>query len=121
MPHLDPKNINGRLYAQVSELLTQLETSEHITIKERIAALIAIGRVQTIFVGLRKEKSGDDTAGSTVRKYAGAFKNDPGGRKKRARGGTAALPKPEPEPDTADDWFERAGIVADSSDDDDSE
>jgi hypothetical protein len=116
MRTLDPENINGRLYKQVAALLTQLEAGEHITIKERIAALVAIGRIQTIFVGLRKEKNADESAGSTVRKYATAFKNDAGRGKKRARGGSRAR---EVESDgTADDWFERAGVLADGDDDD---
>lgn len=115
MPVLDPENINGRLYAQVAVLLTQLEVGEHITLKERIAALIAIGRIQTIFAGLRREKTSDEDAGSTVRKYADAFKNDAGGRKKRARGGTS---QPVAD-DTPDDWFERAGVVSDGDAEDD--
>jgi hypothetical protein len=108
----DPLDINLRLYKQISELLTDLEQPEagqRITMRERIAAIIAIGRIQTIFVGLRKENLGVGS-GSTVRKYAAAFKNDASGRKKIAG--------PPPEPDEPDDWFERADIAADDSGDD---
>lgn len=99
IPQRDPRNINGRLYAQIDALLTQLETGEHITLKERIAAMIAVARIQVAFVGLRKEKVPDDVvAGSTVRKYATAFANDTRRRAKGAR--PVAVPaRPEPEPD----------------------
>lgn len=91
----DPLDINGRLYKQVSELLTQLETGEHITLKERVAALVAISRIQYVFVNLRKEKVGDTDAGAAVRKYATAFTKDAArGRKKTTRPA-----EPEPEPD----------------------
>ena len=114
-PATDPANINGRLYRQLDLVLAGLEDpgrEEKVTLKERIAALIAIARIQIAFVGMRKEKLDDPDRGASVRKYATAFtKNDTGRGKKRA--GTAAKPKPGPEPD--DDWFEQSGL----SDDDD--
>lgn len=70
----DPLQINARLYRQVGELLSQLEEKENITLKERVSALIAVGRLQTIFAGLRKEKVEDHDAGNSVRKYSAAFK-----------------------------------------------
>ena len=105
---IDPLGLNARLYRQVSRLLDDLESDnfEEITIRERIAALIAIGRIQTVFVALRKEnKDGDPrTAGSAVRKYARAFKTD------GARGGAKDTRRPRraaaeqlPEPDFIDD------------------
>jgi hypothetical protein len=116
----DPLNINDRLYKQLGILLDQLEQKDddddgpRVTLKERIAALIAVGRIQTIFAGLRKlaSKQDDPDAGSSVRKYQGAFQNDPGGRKK---GGRRKPPgrQPEPEPD---DWFEHAAIDDDADD-----
>jgi hypothetical protein len=92
MPNLDPKAINARLYNQVSELLAQLENNGDITIRERIAALMAIGRLQTIFLALRlKDKQDDPNAGTTVRKYATAFKaHDTSRRKAAARANAAA-------------------------------
>jgi hypothetical protein len=105
MANLDPKNINSRIYAQLDKLLSKLEGSEHVTIKELTAALLVATRIQYVFVGIRKEKSGDDDAGSAVRRYSGAFKNknDAGGGKK-GRGRAQPAAKPEP-----DDWFEHAG------------
>lgn len=84
----DPKDINLRLYRQMDMLLLQLEDpDQHITAKERAAAIAIIARIQAIFIMLRKEgKAEDDSrAGSSVRKYAEAFSNDAGRRKKRAR------------------------------------
>lgn len=105
---LDPKQIGPRLYNQVSALLTQLETGEHITLKERVQALVAIGRLQQIFLALRKGQPDDERAGSTVKKYATAFSAaDAAGRRK-----AAARSKTRPEPA---DWFEHA----DTADDDD--
>lgn len=93
--NLDPLSINVRLYHQVSEMLTQLENSPNVTLKERVAALVAIGRIQVIFTTLRKEKISDPGTGSSVRKYAAAFKaHDTRGRKKIA-GTVAAEPEPE--------------------------
>ncbi|HEX8827325.1 MAG TPA: hypothetical protein VF778_04350 [Xanthobacteraceae bacterium] len=109
--NLDPLKINERLYKQVGELLTQLETGKHVTMRERVQALVAIGRVQVIFMGLRKENADEPAAGSTVRKYATAFeKNDPRGRKKASRSAKSAEP--------ASDWFEHAAIAADDTDND---
>lgn len=115
-PNLDPLNINARLYKQLDLLLDQLETRDDaddgpkITLKERIAALIAVGRIQTIFAGLRKKDPDDPDAGSSVRKYAGAFKNEAGRGAKGGRRRPARQPDAEP-----DDWFERAA-TADADD-----
>jgi hypothetical protein len=100
----DPLQVNVRIYRQVVRLLEQLEEGEHVTLRERFQALMAIARIQYVFVQLRKEKVGDDgTAGSSVRKYATAFKaHDPRGRKKAPRSTVASS---DPEPD--DNWFER--------------
>ncbi|HEY2530287.1 MAG TPA: hypothetical protein VGJ20_20515 [Xanthobacteraceae bacterium] len=108
MPSLDPLNVNQRLYRQVAKLLDQLENLDksgevRITLKERIAALVAIGRIQTIFMGLRKENADEPTAGSSVRKYAGNFKGT-GDTRRRTKGSRPAFrPTDDPVPD---DWFE---------------
>lgn len=113
---LDPKNINARLYNQVDAMLLQLEARDddpelpRLTLKERIAALIAIARIQVAFVGLRKEKlPDDDEPGSAVRKYATAFANDARRGTTRGGRGTAAatarrpaVSNPAPEPDDLD-------------------
>ena len=71
----DPLNVNQRLYGQIGKLLDDLEAADRddkMTMPQRISALIAIGRIQTIFQGLKKGDY-DGSAGSTVRKYAAAF------------------------------------------------
>ena len=89
---VDRLNVNARLYNQIAKLLDDLEeqdAEDPLDIKTRIAALIAIGRIQTVFVGLRKEnRDGGPGAGSAVRKYARAFKTD------GARGGTKDTRRP---------------------------
>lgn len=88
---LDPRNINARLLAQVSRVLDDLEDKNlPIGPKDRVMALVAIGRIQIIFNTLRKA-SGDVESGSAVRRYSKAFatKNAVGGRKGSAR--SAAL------------------------------
>lgn len=114
--NLDPLGINVRLYNQISEILHHLETDERVTLKERIAALIAIGRIQIMFMGLRKEKMVDATSGSSVRKYSQAFKaHDARGRK------ALAGKRAEPEPSGDDDIIGDALADALGDDDDDRE
>jgi hypothetical protein len=89
MPHktADPLNVNARLYKQLGRLLDDMEAADRddtMTFPQRIAALIAVGRVQKIFVDLRKGDLLDGTAGSAVRKYSEAF-----ARPHAARGGKA--------------------------------
>ena len=112
MANLDPLGINVRLYNQISEVLHQLENDGHVTLKERIAALIAIGRIQVIFMGLRKEKYDDASTGSSVRKYAKAFKTHDARGRKAIAGGAA-------EPDDADNAIQSA--LDDAWGDDDAE
>jgi hypothetical protein len=99
MPSLDPHKINERLARQVAALLDQLEQGEHVTLRERFSALMAIARIQYVFVSLRKEKFDEPAAGTAVRKYQTAFKtNDARGRKKIARSAAVAqLNQPEPD------------------------
>ena len=111
----DPLQVNSRLYMQISELLSDLESGTNVTLRERVAALVAIGRIQTIFVGLRKEKGVyEPNAGAAVRKYATAFTKDDASRRKKIAG-PRAKPDAEPEPD----WFEAAGVANDDDGDDD--
>jgi hypothetical protein len=104
----DPLSVNIRLYRQISQLLTQLEQAEDgLTIRERVAALVAIGRIQVLFVNLRKEKFNDAAiAGSKVRKYATSFKAHDARRRAAAAGPT------EPEQPS-----ELDGLFDDDSDD----
>lgn len=100
---IDPLQVNNRLYKQVSEVLKQLEEGEHVTLKERFQALMAIARIQYVFVNLRKEKAADPDVGSTVRKYTAAFaKNDAG----RGKKGAGPAPEPGPAPDPGEQWWD---------------
>lgn len=105
----DPLNVNARLYRQISVLLEQMEdkdADEKLTIRERIAALTAIGRIQVIFAGLRKEQS-NVGSGSSAKKYEGAFVQQNATRRGTADTGPAQPP---------DDWFEQSGFSDDGDD-----
>ena len=72
----DPLNINDRLYKQIGRLLDDLEGDDRddkMTTPQRISALIAVGRILTIFASLRKGDYDYGNSGSAVRKYAAAF------------------------------------------------
>ena len=100
---LDPLKVNARLYKQIARLLDDLEDGDNrneITIPQRINALIAIGRIQGMFAGLRKaaRDESDQPTGGAVRKFATAFKtNAPRGRTGAAR--SAAQPAFDPDDD----------------------
>ena len=82
----DPLNINARLYGQIGRLLDDLESDDRddvMTTPQRISALIAVGRILTIFASLKKADYEHGNTGSAVRKYAAAF-----ARPDAARGGT---------------------------------
>jgi hypothetical protein len=81
----DPLDVNARLYRQIARLLDDLESADRdgmMTMPQRIAALIAVGRVQIMFANLRKNAFNDGSVGSAVRKYSAAF-----ARPHAARGG----------------------------------
>ena len=60
--NLDSHSINARLIAQIGRVLDDLEDRNlPIGPKERILALVAIGRLQVIFASLRKG-AGNDSA-----------------------------------------------------------
>lgn len=83
---LDPLDVNQRLYRQIARLLDDLEDADNklrVTLPQRISAMIAIGRIQVIFKGLRAESHEPDNVGSAVKRYARTFK------KNAARGRTA--------------------------------
>ena len=86
-PSGDPLDINGRLYKQIGRLIDDLESADRdeiITTPQRISALIAVGRILTIFAALKKSDYDYGNSGSAVRKYAAAF-----ARPDAARGGKA--------------------------------
>jgi hypothetical protein len=106
---VDPKSLESRLYNQVSLLLDDLEAqSIEITVPQRLNALIAVGRILTIFAGLRaKQAKLDDPAraGSVVREYSAAFAVSDAARRRTADSGSAADEADElvAELDAADD------------------
>jgi hypothetical protein len=70
----DPLDVNHRLYLQLGRLLDDMErldAEETMTFPQRVAAMIAIGRVQKMFADLRKADF--NAGGSEIRKYAAAF------------------------------------------------
>jgi hypothetical protein len=72
----DPLNIKDRLYQQIGRLLDDLEAADRneiMTQPQRVSALIAVGRVLTIFAALRKGDYDYGNAGSKIREYAAAF------------------------------------------------
>jgi hypothetical protein len=71
----DPIGLNRRLYAQLGKLLDDMEAAdrdERMTMPQRISALIAIGRLQKMFVDLRKGEI-NGGAGSAIARYSAAF------------------------------------------------
>jgi hypothetical protein len=86
----DPLDVNARLYRQIARLLDDLEAAdrdERMTMPQRIAALIAVGRVQTIFANLRKNAFNDGSAGSEIKRYSAAFaRQSPNAASRRASG-----------------------------------
>jgi hypothetical protein len=71
----DPLGVNRRLYLQLGKLIDDMEAAdrdERMTMPPRIQALIAVARVQKMFVDLRK---GEFSAGggSAINRYAAAF------------------------------------------------
>lgn len=71
----DPLNLNWRLYQQLGRLIDDMEAAdrdEKMTMPQRIAAMIAIGRVQKMFIDLRKGEF-NGGAGTAIEKYAAAF------------------------------------------------
>lgn len=83
----DPLSVKDRLYGQISRLLDDLESAdrdEMMTMPQRISALIAVGRVLTIFAALRKGDYDYGNTGSAVRKYAAAFARPDAARGRKA-------------------------------------
>lgn len=71
----DPLDINKRLYNQIGKLLDDMEAAdrdERMTMPQRIAALIAVGRVQKMFLDLRKGEFSVG-GGTAISRYSQAF------------------------------------------------
>ena len=84
---LDPKNVNGRLYDAMSKLL---DNFEDMTVREQVATVAAIARIQVLFIKLREEKSEPANVGTAVKRYEKAFQANATGRRKKITGSVAA-------------------------------
>ena len=89
---VDPLGISRRLYKQISLLLNDLEGEGKnsdliaVTTAQRVSALKAIAQIMILQQTLRiKEINDPGRAGSSVRKYASAFKTNAA----RGRAGSA--------------------------------
>lgn len=90
----DPLNINFRLYGQIGKLLDDLEREDRdevMTTPQRISALIAVGRILTIFAALKKNDYNYGNTGSKIREYSAAFSSQAHGV-----GSRAAHSRPDP-------------------------
>jgi hypothetical protein len=103
----DPLGVNRRLYLQLGKLIDDMEAAdrdERMTMPQRIQALIAVARVQKMFVDLRK---GEFSAGggSAINRYAAAFQTPHavGGRDEDGRPRVIVQFDRGPDPDEFDD------------------
>jgi hypothetical protein len=89
---LDPHDINSRVQALLDRILTRVEgEGDKISLSDLLKAAVYVSRVQTAFVGLRKEKRDEPSAGARAREYSKAFTTHAArGRKKGP--GPAAVP-----------------------------
>jgi hypothetical protein len=107
----DPLGVNRRLYLQLAKLIDDMEAAdrdERMTMPQRIQALIAVARVQKMFVDLRK---GEFSAGggSAINRYAAAFQtaNATGGGDEDGRPRVIVQFDRGPDPDSdSDDDFD---------------
>lgn len=75
----DPLNVNGRLYRAMSTLL---DTFEEMTVREQVATVSAIARIQVLFIKLREEKYDTGSAGTALKRYEKAFAANAARRRK---------------------------------------
>jgi hypothetical protein len=101
---LDPLNIDGRLYEQVSKLLDQLQDPS-VTIRERYMSLAAIARIRISYVKLSDGEA--PNAGSTVRKYTAAFAANAAGGRARISRRNAAHAAADADRDHVEDEIDR--------------
>jgi hypothetical protein len=107
----DPLDLKGRLYKQLGKLLDDMERADRdelMTMPQRIQALIALGRVQKMFLDLRK---GELSAGggSAVERYSAAFATPHaiGGRNERSGpANIVQFDRTEPDDDDREDEFD---------------
>jgi hypothetical protein len=110
-PDDDPLDLKGRLYKQLGRLLDDMEAAdaeEKMTMPQRIQALVALGRVQKMFLDLRKGEL-NAGAGSTVSRYAAAFQTPHAIGRGSDRAGPANIvqfDRTEPDDDDREDEFD---------------
>lgn len=66
----DPKNLNGRLYDAMSRLL---DTFDDMTVREQVATVSAIARIQMTWIKIRENANATANSGTTVKRYEKAF------------------------------------------------
>ena len=84
---LDPHNINPRLQEWISELI---EKRDDMSVREEIAAIAAIGRLQVLFIKLREEGGGGVATGTEVKRFEQYFKTNAKSRRKGVAGKSTA-------------------------------
>ena len=88
---LDPHNVTPRLQQWISELI---EKRDNMSVREEIAAIAAIGRLQVMFVTLREEQGGGVATGTEVKRFAKAFAANADRGRKGAAGKSNGKLKP---------------------------
>jgi len=81
--NLDPKNVNGRLYDAMAKLL---DNFDEMSVREQVATIVAIARIQTIFLKLRDVEGASGTSGSAVKRYEKAFQANATRKRKSGSG-----------------------------------
>ena len=85
---LDPKNLNGRLYDAMSTLL---DNFEEMSVREQVATIAAIARIQVMLIKIREDNFDPATSGTAVKRYEKAFAANATRRRKAVIGAAAAL------------------------------
>lgn len=67
---LDPKNLNGRLYDAMSTLLDHFDD---MNVREQVATIAAIARIQVAFIKIREDTYVPGSSGAAVKRYEKAF------------------------------------------------
>ena len=99
----DPHDIHRRVEDQIHLILLEMEENpERFALKDRLSMVQIVGMYLTRNLKLVSDES-ISTAGTAVRKYAGAFKtNVARGRADRTRSSPALVVTSDPDPDDPD-------------------
>lgn len=66
----DPKNLNGRLYDAMCDLLDEWGDMD---VREKVATIAAIARIQVQFIKIREDHHVPGASGTAVKRYEKAF------------------------------------------------